>query len=163
MPGATAYGGVTDILRPVSGETVFISAASGAVGGLVGMLCKNVFGCKVIGSCGGPEKCAHVQNVYHFDHAIDYKTVHSVEDLVGSICAVAPTGIDMYFENVGGMHFEAALQTIKPKGRVAVCGCISQYNTPYPEKVGLDIWKVIYGQIHIQGFVSSDYLSGRFT
>ncbi|RYG67831.1 hypothetical protein EON64_06575 [archaeon] len=155
MPGATAYGGVTDALRPASGETVFIFAASEAMGGLVGMLCKVVFGCKMIGSCVFP-RSAHVCSVYHFDHHSDYKAKHSMEKLMRGLRAVAPAGIDLYVENVGGMHIEAAMQTINIKGRVAVCGCISQYNTPYPEKVGLGICKVSYGEIYFQGFVSTD-------
>jgi NADPH-dependent curcumin reductase CurA len=79
MPGATAYGGLVDVLRPVSGETIFISAASGAVGGLVGMLAKRVFHCTVIGSCGGEEKCRVLKELYGFDHAIDYKQANSAK------------------------------------------------------------------------------------
>jgi NADPH-dependent curcumin reductase CurA len=81
MPGATAYGGLLDILRPNEGETIFISAASGAVGSLVGMLAKRLYNCKVIGSCGGPEKCALIKEKFGFDHAIDDKTLSSAEEL----------------------------------------------------------------------------------
>ena len=73
MPGVTAYGGVIDVLRPNEGETLFISAASGAVGSLVGMIAKNIYKCKVIGSCGGPDKCKLIKEKFGFDHAIDYK------------------------------------------------------------------------------------------
>ncbi len=81
MPGATAYGGLIDVLRPVEGEVIFISAASGAVGSLVGMLAKNVFNCTVIGSCGGPEKGALITEKFGYDKAIDYKTAVSFDGL----------------------------------------------------------------------------------
>ena len=98
MPGATAYGGLIDVLRPIEGETIFISAASGAVGSLVGMIAKNVYGCKVIGSCGGPDKCRLIKDKFNFDHAIDYKTVTTADQLKAALLQAAPQGIDMYFE-----------------------------------------------------------------
>ena len=115
MPGATAYGGLLDVLRPKANETIFISACAGAVGGMVGMLAKNVFGCKVIGSCGGPEKVAAAL-ANGFDHAIDYKKCETAEDIINAVKAFAPDGIDMYFENVGGIHFEAATALLKNEG-----------------------------------------------
>ena len=161
MPGATAYGGLLDVLRPNAGETIFISAASGAVGSLVGMLAKSLFNCTVIGSCGGPEKCAIVTENFGFDHAIDYKLGSSTEQLTAALRAVAPNGIDMYFENVGGSHFEAAMACLRPKGRVAVCGTISQYNSADPEKVSLNPAQMIYTGQRIEGFISSTWLSGK--
>jgi len=127
MPGATAYGGI-DTLRPEKGQTIFISAAAGAVGGLVGQLAKTLYDCKVIGSCGGSDKGKMITEEWGFDHAIDYKTCKNKDDLVAALKAVAPNGIDMYFENVGGMHFEAAMETLANFGRVAVCGMIDGYN-----------------------------------
>ncbi len=122
MPGSTAYGGLIDVLRPVRGETIFVSAASGAVGSLVGQLAKRLFQCRVIGSCGGPKKCAILTEELGFDHAIDYKTCANKDELVAALRHCAPEGIDMYFECVGGMHFDAALQCLRPHGRIAVCG-----------------------------------------
>jgi NADPH-dependent curcumin reductase CurA len=105
MPGSTAYGGLIDILRPNQGETIFISAASGAVGSLVGQLAKQMFNCTVIGSCGGPEKCALIKEKFGFDYAIDYKTIPDAEALKAALKEVAPNGIDMYFENVSYMYY----------------------------------------------------------
>ena len=82
MTGSTAYGGLIDILQPKEGETIFISSAAGAVGSVVGMLAKNIYKCKVIGSCGGPEKCNLVKQKFGFDHVIDYKKVANTSDLV---------------------------------------------------------------------------------
>mmetsp|Transcript_22576 Transcript_22576/g.21789 ORF Transcript_22576/g.21789 Transcript_22576/m.21789 type:complete len:233 (-) Transcript_22576:5-703(-) len=96
MTGSTAYGGLLDVLRPLQNETIFISAASGAVGGLVGMLAKNLFGCTVIGSCGGPLKCALIKEKYGFDHAIDYKKISDIAGMTQALKAVAPDGIDVF-------------------------------------------------------------------
>jgi NADPH-dependent curcumin reductase CurA len=117
MPGSTAYGGVLDVLRPQKGETIFVSAAAGVVGSLVGMLAKNLYGCKVIGSCGGPEKCAIITSEYGFDAAIDYKLCPDEESLTAKLKEAAPDGIDMYFENVGGVHFQAAKTCLRIGGR----------------------------------------------
>eukprot|EP00599_Poterioochromonas_sp_BG-1_P007539 CAMPEP_0173135316 /NCGR_PEP_ID=MMETSP1105-20130129/1822_1 /TAXON_ID=2985 /ORGANISM="Ochromonas sp., Strain BG-1" /LENGTH=351 /DNA_ID=CAMNT_0014047297 /DNA_START=114 /DNA_END=1169 /DNA_ORIENTATION=+ len=161
MPGSTAYGGLTDILEPKAGETIFVSAASGAVGGLVGMIAKHVYGCKVIGSCGGPEKCELIKNYYGYDHAIDYKTVKTKEELIAQLKAVAPEGIDMYFENVGGIHFEAALACLRPFGRIAVCGWISEYNNRVMAPIPLAPFGMIYNQYRIEGFICARWLHGQ--
>lgn len=95
MPGSAAYGGLIDVLAVKEGETIFVSAASGAVGSLVGMIAKNVYNCTVIGSCGGPEKAALIKEKFGYDHAIDYKTMGGKEDLVAALKEVAPEGIDM--------------------------------------------------------------------
>lgn len=162
MPGSTAYGGLIDVLRPNQGETIFISAASGAVGGLVGMLAKAIYNCKTVGSCGGPEKCELLRSFYGFDHAIDYKQAHSTPELIAMVKTVAPEGIDMYFENVGGMHFETAMELLRSRGRVAVCGMISEYNSK--GAYGMQYFqplKMIYSQQRIEGFVCHDWLMGR--
>jgi hypothetical protein len=91
----------------------------------VGQLAKNLFNCKVIGSAGGPDKAALVVRDFGFDACIDYRTVSSTEELYGKLKELAPDGIDMYFENVGGMHFEAAFKALRRGGRIAVCGTIS--------------------------------------
>lgn len=161
MPGSTAYGGLIDVLRPNEGETIFISAASGAVGSLVGMLAKRLYNCKVIGSCGGPEKCALIKDKFGFDHAIDYKTLSTAEELTNALKEVAPAGIDMYFENVGGMHFDAAFASLRPHGRIAVCGGISQYNEANPALNSINPMNMVYTFQRIEGFVCSPWLSGK--
>ena len=160
MPGSTAYGGLIDVLAPKEGETIFISAASGAVGSLVGMLAKRVFNCTVIGSCGGPEKCRLIKEKFGFDHAIDYKTMGSAADLQAALRAVAPDGIDMYFENVGGMHFDAAFASLRPHGRIAICGGISQYNDK-PALNSINPMQMVYTFQRIEGFVCFPWLSGK--
>lgn len=162
MPGSTAYGGLVDVLRPNEGETIFISAASGAVGGLVGMIAKSVYNCTVIGSCGGPEKCRIVKEKYGFDHAIDYKKASNKEELAALLKEVAPDGIDMYFENVGGIHFEVAFEALRTGGRIAVCGQIASYNTAAADYVPLSInpMQMIYTAQRIEGFVCFPWLSG---
>jgi NADPH-dependent curcumin reductase CurA len=161
MPGATAYGGLTDVLRPNKGETIFISAASGAVGGLVGQMSKQIYGCKVIGSCGGEEKCVLVKETFGYDGAIDYKQTADAAGLVAKVKELAPDGIDMYFENVGGMHFEAAMELLRPRGRVAICGQISEYNNATPQLCAFNPLKMIYTNQRIEGFVSTRWLSGQ--
>lgn len=161
MPGSTAYAGLIDILQPKQGETIFISGAAGAVGGMVGMLAKSLFQCTVIGSCGGPDKARFIREKYGFDHAIDYKAAGSREDLIEALRAVAPDGIDMYFDNVGGMHLEAALEVLRTKGRVAICGQIQEYNTKVPAPVHWYPMKMIYNQQRIEGFVCGDWLNGK--
>jgi len=161
MPGSTAYGGLIDILRPEAGQTIFISAASGAVGSVVGMIAKRIFGCKTIGSCGGPEKCNMLTEKFGFDHAIDYKTCSNADDLKETLKAVAPDGIDMYFENVGGIHFDAAFASLRPGGRIAVCGAIGEYNNKSVIGNNIDVTKMIYTAQRIEGFVCSPWLSGK--
>lgn len=167
MPGATAYGGFFEILKPKrpkkgeeNGETVFISAASGAVGQLVGQLAK-IAGCITIGSAGGPEKCKTLKEKFGYDHAIDYKACKDADELKAKIKECSPEGIDMYFENVGGMHFDAALACMKPGGRVAVCGCISAYNSGGAlgsNSNALNIGSLIYAQVRIEGFICARWL-----
>lgn len=170
MPGSTAYGGLIDVLKPKQGETIFISAAAGAVGGLVGQIAKNEYGCKVIGSCGGPEKGKIILNKYGFDSHIDYKQLSSKEELKARLKEEAPEGIDMYFENVGGMHFEASLESLKKFGRIAVCGCIANYNkkttgdgnSPSGDVFNkIDIGQLIYNFQRVEGFVCSPWLTGQ--
>ena len=160
MPGATAYGGI-DVLRPVKGETIFISAAAGAVGGLVGQLAKTLYDCKVIGSCGGPAKGKMITEEWGFDHAIDYKMCKDKDELVAALKAVAPKGINMYFENVGGIHFAASMECLADCGRVAVCGMIDMYNDAIPTPCTFWPMKMIYTSHRIEGFISTTWLTGK--
>ncbi|KAI8927788.1 hypothetical protein BC831DRAFT_451085 [Entophlyctis helioformis] len=140
MPGATAYYGLIDLCTPKAGETVFVSGAAGAVGLVVGQIAK-IKGLRVIGSAGSDDKVALLKNEFGFDEAFNYKTVSS------------PQGHDIYFDNVGGEHLEAALTHMNTHGRIAACGMISQYNgESYHIK---NLVSIIGKQIKIQGFVIS--------
>jgi len=160
MPGSTAYGGLIDVLRPQAEQVIFVSAASGAVGSLVGQLAKRIFGCTVIGSAGGNEKCKLITEKMGYDKSIDYKTIPDAECLSKELRTLSPEGIDMYFENVGGMHFDAALSTMKPGGRVAICGFISGYNGG-SMTANLNVRQIIYYGIRVEGFVCTPWLSGK--
>jgi len=153
MPGLTAYGGllVTGALK--DGESVFVSAASGAVGSVVGQIAKTK-GCTVIGSAGSDEKVRQLTEEYGFDHGFNYKSANALEELRKG----APSGIDVYFENVGGPQLEAALTHMKTDGRVPVCGMIAHYNdhgTASPGPVNLT--EIIYKRIMIKGFVVTEF------
>lgn len=168
MPGSTAYGGLIDVLKPAekpdAPEVVFVSAASGAVGQIVGQLAKKVYGCKVIGSAGGEEKGKLLIEKFGFDHSIDYKTVQTKEEMVSKLKEVAPDGIDMYFENVGGIHFDAAFACLRKFGRVACCGVISNYNKEAGDVSALNsvnLGQTIYQCQRIEGFVCTPWLSGQ--
>lgn len=161
MPGATAYGGFIGVLRPKAGETLWVSGAAGAVGSMVGMLAKHVYGCKVIGSAGGPEKCRLVTEKFGFDACIDYKKCSRARDLIMELRRAAPKGIDMYFENVGGIHFEAAMSCLRPYGRVAICGAISGYNDARPSPNKIHITNMIYSFQRVEGFTAGPWLSGQ--
>ncbi|MBC7502535.1 MAG: NADP-dependent oxidoreductase [Herminiimonas sp.] len=123
MPGMTAWYGLTQIMQPKEGETIVVSAASGAVGSVVGQLAK-LRGCRAVGIAGGAEKCAYVVNELGFDACIDYKAGNLEADLK----AATPDGVDAVFENVGGPVFEATLARMNPFGRIAMCGMISGYD-----------------------------------
>jgi NADPH-dependent curcumin reductase len=150
MPGATAYTGVTDVLKPKSGETVVISAASGAVGSVAGQLAKRA-GARVVGVAGGPDKCLYVQDTLMFDDCVDHRAMN----LHAELAASCPNGIDCYFENVGGAVQEAVFGLLNPFARVAMCGMVSQYNEdPFPP--GPNLGFVVGKRVLIQGFIVSD-------
>ncbi len=152
MPGVTAWVGLLDICAPKPGETVVVTAASGAVGSVVGQLAK-IHGARAIGIAGGPEKCRYVVDELGFDACIDYKAGKLREDLK----AATPEGIDCLFENVGGEIFDTLLAHMKPFSRIALCGLIAQYNSaPYPMK---NIRAVLINRIRMQGFIVFDDLS----
>ncbi len=157
MPGMTAYVGLLDIGRPKAGETVFVSAASGAVGAVVCQAAK-IKGCRVIGSVGSKEKAAWLMNEAGIDAAFNYKEAGDLVFEVGKHC---PNGIDVYYENVGGKHLEAALEHMNPFGRVVVCGMISRYNATEPEPGPPNLFYVTTKRLKIQGFIVSDHVDKR--
>ncbi len=154
MPGLTAYGGLLTTGELKDGETVFVSAASGAVGSVVGQIAK-IRNCTVIGSAGSDEKVAGLVSEFGFDHAFNYKTADPLTELRKG----APEGIDVYFENVGGPQLEAALTHMRPYGRIPICGMIAHYNddgtlTPGPR----NLTETIYKFITLKGFVVSAFM-----
>ena len=153
MPGMTAYFGLLDIGRPVEGETVVVSGAGGAVGGVVGQIAK-LKGCRVVGIAGGAEKCEYVTEL-GFDAAIDYKSENVMEAL-GEQC---PKGIDVFFDNVGGEILDAALAHLTRNARVVICGAISQYNTTSAMKGPSNYMALLVNHASMTGFVFSDYLA----
>jgi NADPH-dependent curcumin reductase CurA len=171
MPGATAYGGLIDVLRPTGagGEVLLVTAASGAVGALVGQIAKRKFGCRVIGTAGTPEKCARLTGVLGFDAAVCYKDAAtgaplSTEQLEAAFRAAAgPAGkLDMVFENVGGPAFDAAFLCLGQGGRIAVCGSIANYNDGrrVAAQPAFDPMRMIYTAQRVEGFVCGPWLSG---
>ena len=152
MPGMTAYVGLFDIGEVRPGETVWISAASGAVGALAGQLAKKA-GCRVIGSAGGPEKTAFLTETLGFDAAVD----HKAGDLLPQLRAAAPEGIDVYFDNVGGDHLQAAIELLNPFGRVIACGMIAGYNEALPGPSNL--MQIVGKKLTVRGFIVSDHAS----
>ncbi|KAG0078527.1 hypothetical protein BGZ90_005027 [Linnemannia elongata] len=151
MPGLTAYASLKDIGKPKAGETIFISAASGAVGQLAGQLAK-AWGLTTIGSAGSDEKVDYLLKEVGFDHAFNYKKRSTHEALK----ELAPKGIDIYFENVGGETLEAALDHLNTHGRVIACGMISQYNTRQPYGVK-NLMNVVSKRLTIRGFIVADF------
>eukprot|EP00268_Persea_americana_P064837 TRINITY_DN857_c0_g1_i2.p1 TRINITY_DN857_c0_g1~~TRINITY_DN857_c0_g1_i2.p1 ORF type:complete len:334 (-),score=66.40 TRINITY_DN857_c0_g1_i2:392-1354(-) len=152
MPGLTAYVGFHEICSPKKGETVYVSAASGAVGQLVGQFAK-LMGCYVVGSAGSKEKVDLLKNKFGFDDAFNYKEEH---DLNAALKRCFPEGIDIYFENVGGSMLDAVLLNMKVHGRIAVCGLISQYNLTQQEGVH-NLFCVVTKRIRMQGFIEPDH------
>lgn len=156
MPGFTAYVGLREFGQPRAGETVVVSAASGAVGQVVGQIAK-MKGCRVVGVAGAEDKCDYVVSEYGFDACVNYKD----EDFEEQLAAACPDGIDVYFENVGGKVFEAVMTLINDFARIPVCGRIAHYNqTRLPE--GPDRLIPFMGQILIKrlmfrGFIQSDH------
>jgi len=124
MPGLTAYAGMLRLGEPKTGDTVLVSAASGAVGSLVGQIAR-IKGCRVVGIAGAPEKCAWVTDVAGFDDVVSYKT----GDLREGLDRACPDGIDVYFDNVGGDTLQAAMERLALGARVVLCGLMAQYNT----------------------------------
>lgn len=153
MPGMTAYAGLMRIGELKDGDNVFVSAASGAVGSVVCQLAK-AHGCYVVGSAGSDEKCRWLEEVAGIDKAINYKTCGDLDKAVG---AAFPKGIDVYFENVGGAHLEAAINHMRPFGRLALCGMIEQYNDTAPRPGPSNIIQAVGKSLKLQGFIVSNH------
>lgn len=158
MPGLTAWAGLTQILEPKEGETLFVSGAAGAVGSLVCQLGK-LKGMRVVGSAGSKEKCAWLEKEAGCDVALNYKDHPTAGALTKALAAAAPKGVDCYFENVGGAHLEAALNCIGFGGRIALCGMIAMYNSTEPEPGPSNIVNMIGRGVMAKGFIVSNYMS----
>ena len=158
MPGMTAWAGMSQILKPNEGDTLFVSGAAGAVGSLVGQIGK-IKGCKVIGTAGSKEKCDWLtSDEVGYDVALNYKDYADSKALTKALAEHAPKGIDCYFENVGGMHLEAAMNVIGFGGRIALCGMIAQYNNTTPEPGPNNMTNLIGRGVLMQGFIVSNYM-----
>ncbi|CAB4283975.1 unnamed protein product [Prunus armeniaca] len=152
MPGMTAFAGFHEVCSPKKGDRVFISAAAGAVGQLVGQFAK-LMGCYVVGSVGSKEKVDLLKNKLGFDEAFNYK---EEQDLDAALKRHFPEGIDIYFENVGGKMLDAVLLNMRPHGQISVCGLISHYNLNQPQGFS-NLLSLIYNRIRMEGFVVFDY------
>lgn len=153
LPGLTAYTSLYDIGKPHKGETIFVSAASGGVGAVVGQLAK-LEGLRVIGSVGSDEKLNYITNDLGFDAGFN----HRKERPADALKRLAPEGLDIYYDNVGGEAFEAAIDAMKVFGRIVVCGMVSQYNLQpeeyYPVR---NLMNVVAKRLTVRGFVVADY------
>lgn len=153
MPGLTAYAGLLDVASFKEGDTVFVSGAAGAVGSLVGQIARLKGAKRVIGSAGSAEKVARLVDEYGFDAAFNYKDGPVAEQLA----AAAPEGIDVYFDNVGGDHLEAAIGALNVHGRVTLCGAIAQYNDTNPPAGPRNLALAIGKRLRLQGMLVRDY------
>jgi NADPH-dependent curcumin reductase CurA len=157
MPGMTAYVGLLDIGQPKEGETVFVSAASGAVGSVVCQIAK-IKGCRVVGSAGSDEKVAWLLDQAGVDAAFNYK---KVDDLTAELGAHCPKGLDIYFESVGGEHLQAALRHMNLFGRIVLCGMISQYNATEPQPGPSNLSLAVGKRLLLKGYIVSDHYDRR--
>ena len=151
MPGFTAWYGLTELGQPREGETVFVSAAAGAVGSVAGQVAR-MLGCRVVGSAGSEEKIAWLREL-GFDEAFSYRDA-SVWDRLRE---AAPDGIDVYFDNVGGEHLEAAIGSLNLYGRVVACGAISRYNDVEAQAGPRNMFMVVTKRLAIRGFIITDH------
>ena len=155
MPGVTAWVGLSQIIAPKAGETVVVSAASGAVGSAVGQLAK-ARGCRVVGFAGGADKCAYTVDELGFDACIDYKAHAGLPALLGALKEACPAGVDGCFENVGGVILDAVMARMNAFGRIAICGMISGYNgEPIPMA---NPSLILISRLKLQGFIVSEHL-----
>ena len=157
MPGLTAYAGLLRVAALKPGDVVFVSGAAGAVGSLVCQIAK-LKGHKVIASAGGAEKARFLKDEVGVDAVIDYKAVgDSAAALTAALAEAAPEGIDVYFDNVGGGHLEAALNAARPFARFAICGMISMYNAEAPVPGPSNMALIIGKNLRLEGFIVSNH------
>lgn len=157
VTGLTAYYGLKEIGRPKAGETVLVSAAAGAVGSVVGQIAR-IMGCRVVGTAGGPEKCAWLTDELGFSAAIDYKA----GNLRRAIKEACPNGIDIYFDNTGGEILQTALFQMNNRGRIVCCGNLSQYNAERPEPGPMGVpGLMVVKRLRMEGFIVMDYFATR--
>lgn len=149
--GITAWIGLMEFGRPKAGETVLVSAASGAVGSVVGQLARR-HGCRAVGIAGGPRKCAVVRDEFGFDACVDYKA----DDFAARLAAAVPEGVDIYFDNVGGPILDAVLPLLRNGARIPLCGLVSQYNATEPYGVK-NLREIFNHRVTMRGFVLSDH------
>jgi NADPH-dependent curcumin reductase CurA len=158
MPGLTAYTGLFNIGQPKSGETLVVAAASGAVGSVVGQIGR-IKGCRVVGIAGGEKKCSYVKKELGFDECLDHREPHLAERLK----AACPSGIDVYFENVGGPVLDAVLPLLNDFARIPVCGQIANYNAkelpPGPDRLPMLMYDILVRRLTFRGFIVSDFAS----
>lgn len=152
MPGWTAYFGLLEVGKPKEGETVVVSAASGAVGSIVGQIAK-IKGCRAVGIAGGPAKCRYIVDELGFDAAVDYKSPTFKADLAAAV----PNGIDVYFENVGGDVLDTVLPHMNLFGRIAVCGLIAAYNDTEPRPGPKNLRVILTQRLRVQGLIVFDW------
>lgn len=153
MPGLTAYAGLLEVASFAEGDAVFVSGAAGAVGSVVGQIAKLKGASRVIGSAGSDEKVSFLTDILGFDAAFNYKSGSVTKQLLGA----APRGIDVYFDNVGGDHLQAALHALNPMGRVALCGAISVYNNTEPAPGPNNLAMAIGKQLTMRGFIVTSF------
>ena len=151
--GMTAYFGMLDLGKPAAGETVLVSGAAGATGSVAGQIAR-LQGARVVGIAGGPEKCRHVVEALRFDACIDYRENRVAE----GIAEHCPDGVDVYFDNVGGPILEAALDHIRERARVVLCGAISAYNLEDPPPGPRNLMNLVIRRGRMEGFIVLDYL-----
>ena len=152
MPGRTAYFGLNEVGKPKSGETLVVSAASGAVGSVVGQLGK-IAGCRVVGIAGGKSKCDYVTNELGFDACVDYKSGNLLRDLKEA----CPKGIDIYFDNVGGETLDTVLRMVNTFARIVICGRISGYHAAEPYGIK-NMGAVLVNRVRMQGIIVFDWV-----
>jgi len=155
MPGFTGWYGLKMIGKPKAGETLVVSGGAGAVGSVVVQMGK-IRGCRVVGTAGTDDKCAHLTRELGADAAINYK---KAGDLLEALRPACPKGIDIYFENVGGPLLDAVLRLVNLHARIPLCGMISQYNLDPPDPGPRHLLSMIGNRVHMQGFIISDHLS----
>jgi NADPH-dependent curcumin reductase CurA len=153
MPGVSAYFGLLEMGKPVAGETVVVSAASGAVGAVVGQLAK-MKSCRAVGIAGTDDKCRYVVEELGFDAAINYRT----EDLAAGLAKACPDGIDVYFDNVGGPVLDAVMAQISAGARIVLCGSIAEYNEPIGQRQGPRLNRFVQRSLgRMEGFNQGQY------